>query len=66
MWIYFLFGCFVGFGVGYFAARTKKYDGTFVVDEKYADRTKWYLNVDCDPDEIPKRKTLRFRVQVPD
>lgn len=66
MWIYLLFGFFVGFGVGYFVTRMNKYDGTLVVDTKYEEKNKWFLNVDCDPEEIPKRKMLRFRVYVPD
>lgn len=46
--------------------KTMKYDGVFVVDDSDSDTTKWILNVDINPNEIPNRKSLRFAVENTD
>lgn len=68
MWIYFLFGAIVGFGVGYFVSKwsQRRYDGEFVIDSKYENKTVWFLNVNGNVDDIQKRKSLRFKVKIPD
>lgn len=67
MWQLLLLGFICGFIAGYFVSKCRKqmYDGTFVIDNGYKDNKKvWFLNVDSDVEEIPKKKTLRFRVEV--
>lgn len=68
MWQLLLSGFIVGFIVGYFLGKKKErmYDGTFVIDNKYDDKKVWFLNVDSDVEEIPKKRSLRFRVEVKD
>lgn len=52
----------VGYVVG--RASQNKNAGIFLVDDSDDEKTRWTLDVHMDPDDIPKKKYLRFRVFV--
>ena len=55
-----------GFGLGWFARSFGKYDGSMIIDNCYENKSTWFLNVDSDVEDIPKRKSLKFKVVVKD
>lgn len=49
--------------IGFFIGRlTKKVDGRFIVDNSDGDKTRWTIDVDFDPETLPKKKEVRLKV----
>ena len=50
--------------IGFFIGRkTVKVDGMFIVDDTNDETTRWILDVKVDPETIPNKKEVRFKVQ---
>ena len=60
--IYILIGVFVGLLVGKIFSR--RYDGIIIVDDSKEDKTNWILQYNGDPNDILKRKSIRFKVRI--
>lgn len=56
----------VGGLIGYLIGNSSKVKdaGIFLIDDTDSEKTKWTLDVHMDPDDIPKKKHLRFKVYV--
>ena len=57
-------GCVIGFIAHLIMSTRRKYDGMFVVDDSDEETTRWTLQYDGDPTEIPKKKFVLFRVHI--
>lgn len=55
-----------GLIIGYIAGKSSKVKdaGIFLVDDTDSEKTRWTLDVHMNPDDIPKKKHLRFKVYV--
>lgn len=64
--IIFIIGCLIGFVFGFtlHAILSGGYDGRLTVDDTNEVKTNWVLQYDGDPDEITKKKSIRFQVCV--
>ena len=50
--------------VGVFIGRTTlKVDGMFIVDDSNDETTRWILDVNFDPKDIPNKKEVRLKVR---
>lgn len=62
-------GAFMGFVLGWiiYAVLTKvlpKYDGVIFVDDSDEEKTRWTLQYNRDPSDIPTKKKVVFRVHI--
>lgn len=55
-----------GLIIGYITGKSSKVKdaGIFLVDDTDSEKTRWTLDVHMNPDDIPKKKHLRFKVYV--
>lgn len=53
----------VGLAIGHFV-RIRKYDGTFKIDRTDELRDVYSMDFNVDLDDIPKRKSVLFKVEV--
>ena len=53
----------VGLVIGRFV-RTRKYDGTFKIDKTDEFRDVYSMDFNVDLDDIPKKKSVLFKVEV--
>ena len=63
MGIGFCFGSFV-FGIVNYIVHIIRYDGILLVDDNDEHKTNWTLQVKTDPENIPKKKSIRLQVHV--
>lgn len=40
------------------------YDGKIIIDDNDDQKTRWILDVNTDPEEIPKKKVIHLQVHV--
>lgn len=54
----------VAFCVGVLIGRSnRKFDGMFIVNDSDEEITRWILDVNIDPMDIPKKKEVRLKVR---
>lgn len=60
----FALGAWFGFVVHWVITRYFCYDGILLVDDNDEHKTNWTLQVKTDPENIPKKKSIRLQVHV--